>query len=102
MRSAQPSDELAPRARSAVDELEALILDRYPDATFRVTRGPDDPETIHLLAMVDVEDTDAVLDAVVDRMMDLQIEGGLPIYVIPVRPPERVLALRNKLAHSGR
>lgn len=98
--SAQPADELAPRARSAVDELEALILHRYPDATFRVTRGPDDTEAIHLVATVDVDDPDAVLDTVMDRMMDLQIEDDLPIYVIPVRPPERVLALRNALAHN--
>jgi hypothetical protein len=83
-----------------VDELEALILQRYPDATFRVTRSPDEPAVIHLLATVDVEDTDTVLDAVVERMMDLQIADGLPIYVIPVRPPERVLALRNELAHQ--
>jgi hypothetical protein len=44
---------------------------------------------------VDVEEPDAVLDVVVDRMMDLQIAEGLPLFVIPVRPAARVLALRG-------
>src|SRR3546814_1184299 len=47
-----------------------------------------------LVATVDVEDQDAVLDVVVDRMMELQIDEGLPIFVIPVRTAERVAAMR--------
>jgi hypothetical protein len=96
--SARPADELARRVQSALDELQSLVLARYPDATFRVVHSPDDPAAIHLLAMVNVEDTDAVLDVVVDRMMELQIAEGLPLYVIPVRSPERVLAMRGAVA----
>jgi hypothetical protein len=33
---------------------------------------------------------------VIDRVMELQVEEGLPIHVIPLRPIARVLALRQK------
>src|SRR4051794_8387996 len=93
--SAQAADELTPGVREALDELQALIRRYYPGAKFRVTRGRDDPQAIHLVTTVDVEDLDAVLDVVVDRMMELQIAEGLPIFVIPVRTPERVAARRT-------
>jgi len=83
------------KTQTAVAELEGMISQVYPTATFRVRRGIDDPESIHLVTTVDVEDTDAVLDAVVDRVMELQIDEGLPIHVIPVRPLARVLAMRQ-------
>jgi len=95
MMSGHPADDLTPRLQGALDELQALILARYPDTRFRVTRSPDEPEVTHLLATVDVDDTDAVLDAVIDRMMDMQIAEGLPIYVIPLRPPERASAMSS-------
>src|SRR5262245_53911896 len=96
--TAHPAEELTPRVRRALDELEATIRRRYPQATFCVAHSPDDPTVIHLLATVDVDDTDAVLDVVVERLMELQIGEMLPIYVIPVRPPERVLAMRGSSA----
>jgi hypothetical protein len=37
-------------------------------------------------ATVDVEDTDAVVDVYIDRLVTLQIEEGLPVYVVPLRP----------------
>ena len=83
-----PSD---PRIRAAVAELEELIRRRYPEATFDVGQGHD-PEGVYLTPTVDVEDTDAVFDIVVDRLLELQIDDELPVYVIPVRPIERVMA----------
>jgi len=77
----------------AIEELKGLVRQHYPDATFRVTRSPEDPRVIDLMATVDVPDSDAVMDVVVDRVMELQIEEELPIHVIPIRPRERVLAL---------
>jgi hypothetical protein len=41
-------------------------------------------------AIVDAEDMDEVESAFVDRLVDLQVEAALPIYVVPVRPPNRV------------
>lgn len=68
-----------------------MLQQRYPDATFEVAPGEDNPEGVHLIATVDVEDTDQVLDLVMDRVLELQIEAGLPVHVIPEQPLTRVL-----------
>ena len=75
--------------QSAIDELTAIILSHYPGTTFRVTPSPEERDAVHLKAIVDVEDTDDVVDLIIDRMMEMQIDDGLPIYVVPVRTPER-------------
>ncbi len=93
--SADDSAQLDSRIRNALDELCGIILQHYPEATFHVSRAEDDPEIIHLTATADVEDTDEVVDVVIDRMLELHIDEGLPVYVIPVRPLERVRALRE-------
>jgi len=74
-----------PQVAAAVDELESLIRRRYPEATFEVFCR-DDPAGIRLRATVAHVDSDDVLDTVIDRLYQLQVEDGLPIYVIPVRP----------------
>jgi hypothetical protein len=74
-----------PRMEDALDELRALIASRYPEATFSVSVG-EDPDGIYLTATVDVEDMDEVVDVFLDRMVDLQIEEELPIFVVAVRP----------------
>src|ERR1700738_4595240 len=99
MKSQEPRP-LDARTKAALAELEDILRRQYPDATFAVHRGVDDPETIQLWATVDVEDTDLVLDAVVDRVMQLQIDDALPIHVIPVRPTARVLAMRQSQARE--
>lgn len=88
------------RIRRALDELQALIRERYPTATFSVYRG-EDPEGIYLRAVVDVEDADEVVDVFRDRLLDMQIEEGLPIYVIPLEPVERVLEQMRSESVSG-
>jgi hypothetical protein len=93
--------EISPQLQQALEELQGLIQKRYPTATFAVSRGEDDPESIHLVTTVDVEDTDAVLDVVIDRVLQLQVEAGLPVHVIPVRPIERVLALRQQAKQAA-
>lgn len=84
---------LAPRMQAAIEELKALVLDHYPDATFRVARSPEESRIVHLWTTVDVPDMDEVLDVVIDRVTELQLDEKLPVHVIPVRPRERVLAL---------
>jgi hypothetical protein len=87
--------------QQAISELEGLIRSRYPSATFAVGIG-DDPEGVYLVPTVDVEDTDVVMDVVIDRLLQLQIDEGLPVYVVPIRPLERVLAeMRQAEAHRG-
>jgi len=85
--SAEPATGLD----AAIAEIEALILSHYPEATFDVALG-DDPEGTYLTATVDIEDTDEVMDVIVERMLEMQVEEGIPLYPIIVRPIERVLA----------
>lgn len=87
-----------PDMQQAVEELEGLVLSRYPTASFEAGPGEDDPSGIYITATVDVDDPDEVVDLVIDRMLELQIEQGLPVYLVPIRTPERVAKLRQEQA----
>ena len=87
----QQLDTAMPRA---VEELKGLIRRHYPDAEFAISRSPQEPAIVHLVTIVDVEDTDRVLDVVIDRQIELQIEG-LPVFVVTERPSKRVMAMRE-------
>lgn len=84
-----------PRIRQALNELATLVRRRYPDATFQVTPAEGDPDTVHLLTRVDVDDPEEVADVVMERMIQMQVDEGLPIYLIPLRTPKRIAALRD-------
>jgi hypothetical protein len=89
---------LTPRLADAVHELQGMITAHFPQATFVVEEGVD-PEGIYLVTTVDIADTDEVIALVGDRLVALQVEEGLPLYVTPLRPIERVLAqLRERKA----
>lgn len=89
---------LTPRMEAAVHELKGVITEHFPHATFVIEEGVD-PEGVYLITTVDIADTDDVIDLVGDRLVALQVEEGLPIYVIPLRPIERVVAeLREREA----
>lgn len=85
-----------PRIQAAIAELVRMIESRYPSATFDISLGEDNPEAIHVTATVDVDDPDEVVDLIIDRMLHIQLDDGLPVYVIPVRTPERVAALHQE------
>ena len=80
---------MPPHMQAAIEELQRLIQQHYPEATFQVEPG-DDPTGMYVLATVDVEDTAVVVDVYIDRLLDLQIDKGLAVYVVPVRPLARV------------
>lgn len=82
------------RSIEAIATLEGVIRDRYPDATFDAFQG-EDPDGVYLRATVDLDDPDEVMDAVVDTLYELQVEQGLPIYVIPVAPLARAAQQRH-------
>lgn len=82
-----PSD---PRMECAVSELAGRISDKYPGASFALQQGIDDPEQTWLVATVDIEDPDEVVDLVIDRLLVLQIDEQVPLHVLPVHTPERV------------
>jgi hypothetical protein len=86
--------DLDPKMHAALDELAGIISQHYPDSTFRVSRGEDDPTIVQLVAVVDVEDTDPVLDLVMDRMLELHDEDLL-VFVVTERPIERTVAMRE-------
>ena len=90
----EPGVDLDPKMHAALDELAALISQHYPDATFRVSRGEDDPTIVQLVAVVDIEDTDPVLDVVIDRVLKLHDEDLL-VFVVTERPLERTIAMRE-------
>jgi hypothetical protein len=71
---------ITPRVQEALDELQAMIAVRYPDASFSVYTWYD-IAGIYLNATVDVEDTDEVRDVFRDRLIDMQVEDGLPVHV---------------------
>jgi hypothetical protein len=75
----------------AVQELQRLITARFPQADFVVEEGWD-PAGIYLVTTVDIADTDEVTAAVGDRLVELQVDEGLPVYVTPLRPIKRVVA----------
>jgi hypothetical protein len=74
----------------AVHELQGLITVRFPQASFVVGEGFD-PKGTYLVTTVDIADTDEVMDVVGDRLVELQVEEGLRIYVTPLRPIKRVV-----------
>jgi hypothetical protein len=89
---------LTPRMEEALHELQRLITARFPQAAFVVEKGVD-PEGIYLVTTVDIADTDEVIAVIGDRLVELQVDEGLPVYVTPLRPIERVVAqLREREA----
>ena len=88
---------ITPRMQEAIDELQGLIAARYPAATFEIGEG-EDPDGVYLTATVDVEDMGEVVDVFLDRMVDLQVEEELPLFVVAVRPAARNAAI---LARQG-
>ena len=81
---AKDYDTLTARLQDAVDELQHLIRQLDPLATFQVVPG-EDPTGTYLLATVDVEDTELVMDVYMERLLTFQINEGLPLYVLPFR-----------------
>jgi hypothetical protein len=86
---------LTPRIKEALHELKGLITAHFPQAEFVVEEGFD-PEGVYLITTVDIADTDEVIDVVGDRLVELQVDEGLPVYVTPLRPMEHVVAELRK------
>jgi hypothetical protein len=51
---------------------------------------------IHLIATVDLEDLGEERDLYRDRIVDMQVDEGLPLYIVAVRPIERSLEMRRR------
>lgn len=84
---------LDPRRQQAVRELTQLVQAHYPLTEVTVAPSEDNPDITHVIATVDIDDPDEVADLVMERMLELQIEEGLPVYLIPLRTPMRTAKL---------
>jgi hypothetical protein len=78
----------------AIAEVEERILAVYPDATFRLVEG-EDPPGLYLDAYTDAKDTFAVLDLVSDWLVDLSVNTGVHLHVIPL--PQEAATLRPSI-----
>ncbi len=74
-----------PRILAAVDELKHLVRERYPGAEFDVFPSTN-VNGIYMRIFVDIDDPGDVNEAILDRVVEMQIDGGLPIYPVAVRP----------------
>jgi hypothetical protein len=80
-----------PEIVTALDELKALIAAKYPEASFEVFEA-EDPDGVYLRATVDIEDSSDALVPALDKLHELEVEQGLPIYVVTDQPLARVAA----------
>ena len=85
-----PAFRRTPQVDAALEELRGLIAAGYPDATFEVQQGTD-PRGLYLVATFDVADMVDVFPLFIDRMVDIQVDEGLPVYVQIARPMHRLL-----------
>jgi hypothetical protein len=76
----------------AITEVQARIRAVYPEATFRLVEG-EDPIGFYLDAYTDAEDAFAVLDLVSDWLIDLSVNAGVHLHVIPL--PQEAAALHE-------
>jgi hypothetical protein len=88
-------DPLAdPRVQAAIAEIQALVLRRFPDASFAVWVGMgEDTAGVYLEAAIHGDDLMKVADLYSDRLVDVQVDDGVPIRVVPVRSHERFAEL---------
>lgn len=89
------------RVQAAARELKETILDKYPTATFRLSRAADAPRSWNLWTTVDVEDLDEISDLVTERALDMRVEDGIPIHVIPIRGNADVSELPAAIRRTG-
>ncbi len=77
-----------PRLQAALAELQQLIAERFPTATFKDYVG-EEPIGFYLDGTVDLDDIDEVREVYRDRLFDLFVADDLPIYVSVRRARER-------------
>jgi hypothetical protein len=78
------------KMQHAIAEVETRIRAVYPEATFRLVEG-EDPRGLYLDAYTDAEDAFAVLDLVSDWLVDLSVDAGVHLHVVPL--PQEAAAL---------
>ena len=89
------------KTQRVLAEIQARITAVYPEATFTVAQG-EDPAGIYLDAYTDAPDGFAVLDLVSDWLVDLNVNEGLVVHVIPLPTQARdAAAVPGETAHPS-
>ncbi len=92
MNVARARDSHDDRMHAAIMELQDIVHGRYPTAQFSVVTPPEEPSSLELIAVVDVDDTDEVMDLVLNRVIEFQSEERLLVHMLPLMTPEREAA----------
>jgi len=90
-------NELDPPRQEAIVDLRDRISARYPTAEFALRHGIDDSDETYLRVTVDIDDPDEVLELVIDRLLELQLERGMHVYVLPIHSPEQTVHTMQQL-----
>lgn len=90
-----------PKMREAIGEIERLILEEDPSATFEIDESPE-PEGVYLRATVDVVERTLIQEKFIGQLADFQIEDELPLYVVLGRTPKRMKEAAERIAESKR
>lgn len=90
------------RALVFVDELKKTILERHPEATFELGPGGENPTAIFLDAYVDLDDPFEILDEIGERVVDIQVDEGIPLFVMPRQSPDRARAYERQRQSGAR
>ncbi len=68
----------------AIAEIQRLISRSFPGTGY-IQSLQDDPFGMRMVATVDTDDLDAVVDCFIDRLLSMQVDEGIPLYVVPIR-----------------
>jgi hypothetical protein len=72
-----------PRLQEVITEAQARIVSVYPEAKFQLRAGQE-PAGIYLDAYTNADDGFCVLELVSDWLVDLSVEEGLDLHVVPL------------------
>jgi hypothetical protein len=86
------------KIQRAITEVQARIQAVYAEAIFRISQG-EDPVGIYIDVYTDAEDSFCVFDLVNDWLVDLSVNEGLALYVIPL-PKDQARVVEQPLPHA--
>lgn len=87
------------RMEELIAEMKDRISRRFPTTTYEMYQG-EDPVGIYLIAIVDTDDLEEVNELFSSRIVDVQVDEGIPLFVITERTPERSAALLAREAEE--
>ena len=76
-------EQLDSTANKHILEFQRILTQRFPEAGFKSYRGQQ-PDHFFLETFTDADDEFDVLDLVGDRIVDILVNEGIRIHVIPL------------------